>query len=201
MSQLATYSQPTSVVLINAKGKASPSTNFAAASTTATPTSPSTDATSNSNATSQQPPSPKGLSIGAKAGIGAGIAVFVLALTALILIILLRRKRRSQPPQIQQTPYPFPAGTPLQSSPYFAQQEKDSWQAYSVGSSPPVLSPQSFPTYSSQFSHPDASFYTDQHSPKPMDGSPPMELPAERHVHELQSGEEDGAGRREGEGK
>lgn len=78
----------------------------------------------------------------------------------------------------------------MQASPYFAQPEKSPWQTgtYSVGSSPPLISPQFEQAYQQhQYAHMVPSLYSEQRSAKPPDVSPPTELSTGNEFHELQT--------------
>lgn len=159
------------------------------ATATSTSTSESTSQPSN-NATSSAA-SNTGLSTAAKAGIGAGIGGGALVAAIIVLTFLLYRKRRktNQPTQDSQSQHPYRISAPMPASPYSTQAEKDSWNpaAYSAGSSPPMMSPHFDPSYQSHYPHIVPSLYSEPRSQKPPSISPPMELPAEHHVHELHS--------------
>ncbi|KAM0722248.1 hypothetical protein Q7P37_001689 [Cladosporium fusiforme] len=192
ITQLTNYGpQPTEAILINERAKPSPSTVGAAVATTSNdePTSTtSKDGDSTSVAsTSTSVPASNGLTVGAKAGIGAGIGGGVLLIIIIALAILLIRKHRSKDQAAKQNTYPYPTGTPMQASPYFAQPDKDPWQAgtYSVGSSPPLMSPQFDPTYQNLYPHLIPSLYSEHRSAKPSSASPPTELSAGHDFHEL----------------
>jgi hypothetical protein len=135
--------------------------------------------------------------VGAKAGIGAGVGGSVLVVALIVVTALLCRKRRSKarPAQLQQGQYSYPIGAPMPASPYFSQTEKTSWNAgaYSAGSSPPMMSPQfdpafhGDPAFQGQWPNIIPSLYSEQRSQKPPSVSPPTELSADQHVHELHS--------------
>jgi hypothetical protein len=156
---------------------------------TATSTSESTGQPE-SNATSSAA-SNTGLSAAAKAGIGAGIGGGALVAAVIVLSVLLYRKRRktNQATQDLQNQHPYHISAPIPSSPYSTQAEKDSWNPamFSAGSSPPMMSPHFDPNYQSHYPHIVPSLYSEQRSQKPPSISPPMELPADQHVHELHS--------------
>lgn len=189
ITQLTTYGiQPTNVVYINARAKPSPSTVAAAVSVTATE-KPSPTPTGGDVANDTAIAHNTGLSTAAKAGIGAGVGGGALVIALVVLAVLLYRKRRPKPQPVQNDPIPYSIGPPMQTTPYSSQAEKDPWHAaaYSAGSSPPILSPHFEPTYQTQYSHVVPSLYSEQRSAKAPSISPPTELSAERHVHELQS--------------
>jgi hypothetical protein len=143
-----------------------------------------------SNATSSAA-SNTGLSAAAKAGIGAGIGGGALVAAVIVLSVLLYRKRRktNQATQDLQNQHPYHISAPIPASPYSTQAEKDSWNPamFSAGSSPPMMSPHFDPNYQGHYPHIVPSLYSEQRSQKPPSISPPMELPADQHVHELHS--------------
>lgn len=192
VTELTTYGpQPTQAVLINGNAKPSASTNGVAVAVTATATSTSESTGQPSNNATSSAASNTGLSTAAKAGIGAGIGGGALVAAIIVLAVLLYRKRRTkhQPTPDSQNQHLYRISAPMPSSPYSTQAEKDSWNpaAYSAGSSPPMMSPHFDPNYQSHYPHVVPSLYSDQRSQKPPSISPPMELPAEHHVHELHS--------------
>jgi hypothetical protein len=191
VTQLTTYGpQPTQAVLINGDAKPSASTNGAAVAVSATATTSTSESASQpSNNATTSTASNTGLSTAAKAGIGAGAGGGALVAAIVVLSILLCRKRRkaNQPTQELQTQHPYRISAPIPASPYSTQAEKDSWNAaaYSAGSSPPMMSPHFDPNYQSHYPHIVPSLYSEPRSQKPPSILPPMELPAEHHVHEL----------------
>lgn len=192
VTQLTTYGpQPTQAVLINGDAKPSASTNGAAVAVSATAISTSESASQPSNNATTSTASDTGLSTATKAGIGAGIGGGALVAAIVVLSILLCRKRRktNQPTQELQPQHPYRISAPIPASAYSTQAEKDSWNAaaYSAGSSPPMMSPHFDPNYQSHYPHIVPSLYSEPRSQKPPSISPPMELPAEHHVHELHS--------------
>lgn len=197
--QLTNYgAQPTTAILINPKARPSASTKPAAQAiattgTTETQNTPSASASVNASANASASESPggdpvdAGLSTAAKAGIGAGVGGGVLVAALIVVSVLLYRKRR---PKTEPTPvnqHPYPIGSPMQHSPYFAQSESNypHSRTYSAGSSPPLISPFD-PTYQGQYAQIVPSLYSDP-SPKPPYAQSPTELAANRAVHELHS--------------
>lgn len=177
-------------MFINSTAKPSPSTFSAPHSAKASQTGGISSSDNNaSNQTSGTDPE-TGLSVAAKAGIGAGVGGGVLIIALLALIVLLCRKHHKKKTQpTQQSQHPYQIGPPMGAPPYLAQADKDAWHAatYSAGSSPPMMSPYFDPNYQGQYSHIVPSLYSDQRSQRPPSISPPTELSAGRHVHELHS--------------
>lgn len=194
VTELTDYGpQPTEPVFLNSTRKPAASTYRAASTYSEIPVTATDDmghaAEPSSNTTTTAGSKP-GLTVAAKAGIGAGVGggVLVITIVALTILLCIKRHKKIQPDQPHNHPYQI--SPPMQqASPHFAQSDKDQWHTttYSAGSSPPMMSPHFDPAYHGQYSHIVPSLYSERRSQKPPSISPPTELSADRHVHELHS--------------